>query len=513
MYKTPLPPFVSYVDSLLASLARDPGRTAVVDADGRRTSAGELHDAIHRLAAALADRGVGRGSTVTLLSGNRSEALTARYAANLLGARVTFLYEGMAPEVLARIADHVDTHVLLVDPACGATAAGVLDRVRPPEVLAFGPSPLAEDLLALSAAYVGRRVRGAARAEDDWCIRHTGGTTGVPKGVRMAHGPYQRSLHAWSDATGKRFLACTSLAHLAGLFADRTLLAGGRVVLRQGFDPADVLATVARERITDLWLLPPLLYRLLDEPSLPSTDVSSLRRIAYGGCAASPARLRQAAEVFGPVLHGWYGQTEAGLITHVPPDEHHVTGEGGQVTVGRPAPGVEVAVRDEGGGLRPPGGVGEIHVRSRQVMSGYWKQPELTAEVLRDGWVRTGDAGYADEDGYLYIVDRIKDMIIVVGGHVYPAELEEMLLTHPAVEHCAVFGVPGRDGVEEVHAAVVHAAGSVRPDLAGVRAFVTAHKGAMYAPAALHTLGRIPLTPAGKPDRKQLRALAGCGEA
>ncbi|KUJ70635.1 fatty acid--CoA ligase [Streptomyces albus subsp. albus] len=511
-------PFVSYVELILDRLARDSDRPALVSAEGRHITAGEFHDDVLRMAAELADRGIGRGSTVALFTGNRPEALGARYAANLLGARVVFLYEGMAPEVLAQIAASVEATLLLVDPLLGESVPDLVKRVATPMVLSFGPSPVAEDLTAAAERHSGRRIAGAARPEDDWCIRHTGGTTGVPKGVRMAHGPYQRALlrSAEDGVPEPRFLACTSLAHLAGILADSALFGGGRVFLQRGFDPGAVLDAIQRERITDLWLLPPLLYRLLDEvvgtrgpgrAGAPDPRMASLRWVSYGGCAASPGRLRQALEVLGPVLHGLYGQSETGHITEVGPDEHGVTGHAGQVTVGRAGPGVELAIRDEQGRPRPTGQVGEVQVRTPQMMSGYWKQPELTEKVLRDGWVHTGDAGYLDEDGYLFLVDRLKDLIIVVGGHVYPAELEELLLSHPAVVHCAVFGVTRADAAEEVHAAVVPAPGAA-VDLPLIREFVTRHQGEMYAPSALHVLPRIPLTSVGKPDKRLLREMA-----
>ncbi|TVL91959.1 AMP-binding protein [Streptomyces sp. SAJ15] len=521
-------PFVSYVELILDKLAREPERPVVVAADGGRVSAAEFTDDVHGLAAEMAERGIGRGSTVALLIGNRPEALSARYAANLLGARVVFLYEGMAPEIQARIVDSVETALLVVDPDLEEPARALTAVLpRPPAELTLHADHA--DHATRRPRRAGLRVPAAARPEDDWCIRHTGGTTGIPKGVPMTHGPYERALRSIAVGSGggagaaggaaerteraaavePRFLACTTLAHLAGLVADGTLLAGGRVVLRPGFDPGDVLAAVERERLTDLWLLPPLLYRLLDHPDIATTDLSSLRRISYGGCPASAARLRQAAEVFGPVLYGWYGQAEAGLITEVGPAEHAVTGGAGQITVGRATPGVEIAVRDETGAAVEPGTVGEIFVHTPQTMTGYWKQPELTAEVLGpDGWVRTGDAGYLDEDGYLFLVDRVKDLIIVVGGHVYPAELEELLLTHPAVAHCAVFGVRREDESEEVRAAIVPVPGGL-VDSASVREFVTARKGAMYAPSRVHTVDRIPLTAAGKPDKKLLRARFG----
>ncbi|MCK7623530.1 AMP-binding protein [Streptomyces sp. RS10V-4] len=515
------PPFASYVETLLAALARDPGRTAVTTADGEDVTAGALHDTVHRMAAVLGTRGIGRGRTVSLLSRNRPEVLAARYAANLLGARVVLLYDGMAAETLATVAESADTALLVADPDLHTTARALLDGFTGPrpEVMTLGPlpagaAPLGADLAAASAALPDTpTVAGAARPEDDWCIRHTGGTTGVPKGVRMTHGSFAALLaHATLEAAGDppRFLACTSLAHLAGIMADLTLVAGGSVVLHRGFDPTAVLATVARERITHLWLLPPLLYRLLDDPALPTTDLTSLTRITYGGCTASAPRMRQAAEAFGPVLYGWYGQSEAMSITEAGPADHADIPTDGPMTVGRPLPGVTLAIRDPEGRDLPPGEPGEVHVRSAGAMRGYWKRPDLTAEVLRDGWVRTGDVGYLDGDGRLYLVDRLKDVIIVVGGHVHPAELEDLLHAHPSIAHAAVYGVRTPDETEEVHLALVPAPGHAADDLTlpALRSHITRHKGALYAPAAVHLLDAIPLTPVGKPDKNHLRTLA-----
>ncbi|WP_414166839.1 AMP-binding protein [Streptoverticillium reticulum] len=501
--------FVGYMDAILAALAvHDPAHTVLTAADGRRIAAGEFRDDVLQTAWDLAGRGVGRGTVVCLLTGNTPEAVAARYAVNLTGACVTSLYEGMAPETLARIAESVEAAVLLVDSTRYEDAKELLPLVPGLAVFTLGPGPFGEDLQASSARHEPRSFACPAGPEDVWSIRHTGGTTGIPKGIPMAHGPYAASVNQPANQPAdepQRYLACTPLAHLAGVFTDMTLLQGGSVVLQHSFDPGEVLAAIERERITDVFVLPPLLYQLLDHPHLAATDHSSLRRLAYGGCAASPTRLRRAAEVFGPVLYGAYGQSEALTLTLVTPEEHAVTGRDGRITTGRPLPGVELAIRDAAGRTLPPGEEGEINVRSAGMMRGYWKQPELTAEVIRNGWLRTGDVGYLDENGYLFIVDRIKDMIIVVGGHVYPAELEDLILTHPDVAQCAVFGVRHDDAAEQVHVAVVPTAGR-RPGLDGLRTFVTAHKGPMYAPKAVHLVPAIPLTSVGKPDRKQLQA-------
>ncbi|MGW2645536.1 AMP-binding protein [Streptomyces sp. NPDC001393] len=497
--------FSSYVEDVLDALSAEPSRAAVTTAEGLVISAGAFRDQVHRLAGELAERGVGPGTTVTLLTGNTAEALVARYAANLAGARIVALYEGMSPPVMTRVMASVDCSLLLVDDQQPAAAKELTGLPGTPRVLSLGPGGPAEDVLAAAARRPARPMGRLVGPDDDWCIRHTGGTTGIPKGIRMTHGSYRQSLDRPLTGAGDppRHLACTSLAHLAGIFADMALLRGGSVVLRHGFEPGDVLATIERERITHTWLLPPLLYQLLDHPGLPRTDLSSLSRISYGGTAASPARMREAARALGPVLYGLYGQAEAQLITEARPEELELTGRGGQLTVGRALPDVRIAVRDADGTTLPPGEAGEVHVRSPYVMRGYWKQPELTAEVLRDGWVRTGDVGYLDDDGRLYIVDRIKEMIVVVGGHVYPAELEELLLSHPAVAQCVVFGSRDEESVEHVHAAVVPAAGQ-RPSLQEIRDFVTARKGRLYAPDALHLVTGIPLTAAGKPDRRAL---------
>ncbi|MFD5610611.1 AMP-binding protein, partial [Kitasatospora sp. NPDC127060] len=368
---------------------------------------------------------------------------------------------------------------------------------------------IGEDVIAASATRPAAEPAVPVGPGDDLGIRHTGGTTGIPKGILSLHGPYRSVFDipfgdARPDGEQARFLAATSLAHLAGLLSDLTLHHGGSVVLQRSFDPGDVLAAIERERITDLWVLPPLLYRLLDHPALADTDLSSLRRVSYGGCASSPSRIREALKAFGPVLVSGYGMSEAQNIAILGPHEHDRTGHGGQIPVGRPLPGVEVQIRAADGTVLPAGGRGGIHVRSATIMAGYWKRPDLTARVLRDGWLDTGDIGYLDADGYLYLADRLKDLIIVVGGHVHPTEVEEVLLTHPAIAQCAVYGVRDDQQAEHVHAAVVPAPGQ-RPTLEDVRAFVTAHKGRIYAPEALHLLDAIPLTAVGKPDKKRLR--------
>ncbi|MFF7704810.1 AMP-binding protein [Streptomyces lydicus] len=500
--------FRTYVEENLDALSADPAREALVH-QGRRVTAGEFRALVHRLARALSARGVGRADTVTLLSGNLPETLAARYAANLVGARVNHLYNKLSAESQAHIVRDVETRALIVDPRLSERAAELIELAPVPEVLVLGPAKVGADLLELAAGQSDEPFAGRAEPEDVCTIRHTGGTTGHPKGIcttfeqtRWFHGvlPEQPEFE-------RRQLVCTTLAHAAGVMADSTLQSGGTIVLLDDFDPGTVLATIARERITDMFLLPPLLYQLMDHPDAPHTDTSSLRMLTYGGCQASPARIADAVRAFGPVLLQGYGQNEAGGISVLTQEDHDVDRPDRLRSAGKVLPDVEVAIRDESGRDLPPGEHGEVCVRSAMIMKGYWKQPELTAEVLRDGWLHTGDIGFLDDEGYLTIVDRIKDMIVVVGGHVYTTELEDLLNSHPQVLQSAVFGVRDADRMERVHATVVRRPGS-SVDAQQLREMVCAARGAMYEPARITFVDALPLTDAGKPDKKELRRRA-----
>ncbi|WP_433445862.1 AMP-binding protein [Streptomyces sp. CA-142005] len=239
----------------------------------------------------------------------------------------------------------------------------------------------------------------------------------------------------------------------------------------------------------------------------PRSRPSSLAAIIYGGTPSSPTKIAEAIRRFGPVLIQFYGQNEAGVISALTPAEHDLLRPERLRSAGRPLPHVQVTIRDTEGRTLPIGSTGEICVRSATVMEGYWKQPQLIAEVLRDGWLHTGDVGFMDADGYLTVVDRFKDLIIVVGGHVYPTEVEDLLNSHPQIEQSAVFGVRDADAVERVCAVVVPATGSSTLTGSDVQAFVTSRWGTMYRPTEVALIDRMPLTDSGKPDKPRLRVM------
>ncbi|MEV0275209.1 AMP-binding protein [Streptomyces sp. NPDC050610] len=501
------PTFRTYVEEILEALTNTPDREALVHGE-RRISAGEFTELVHRMARALDAQGVARGETVTLLSGNLPETVAARYAAGLLGCRVNHLYNKLSAESQAVIVRDVETRALLVDPRLTDRAAEVVAQAPVETVLTLGPAATGADLLELAAAQPADPFPSQARPEDVATIRHTGGTTGHPKGICTTYGQGRWFRSATLDLEDShRQLACTTLAHAAGMMADATLTGGGTVVLQDDFDPAAVLAAIERERITQLFMLPPLLYRMMDHPDAARTDTSSLRNLVYGGCQSSPARIADAIRRFGPVLVQGYGQNEAGGISILGTEDHDPDRPDRLRSAGKVMDGVEVAIRDEDGRDLPHGEHGEVCVRSSQLMEGYWKQPELTAEVLRDGWLHTGDIGFLDDEGYLTIVDRLKDMIVVVGGHVYTTELEDLLNSHPRVLQSAVFGVRDADRMERVHAVVVPAPGH-EVDGQELRDMVREERGAMYEPAHIAFMDTLPLTDVGKPDKKELRRLA-----
>ncbi|MEJ8278558.1 AMP-binding protein [Pseudonocardia spirodelae] len=500
------------VEELLDALAADPGREALVHRD-RRIHAGELVRSVHRLAHVLDGR-VRPGTVVALLAGNTPEALVARMAVNLLGAGIAQPHEGLSAAARARIVVDVEAAVVLADADAAAAAEPVLARLDGPAALWLGAHGADPDVLAEADGAPASPIRDRARPHDVEQIRHTGGTTGHPKGITYTFDHHRRGAEMRRRLTGlgadgggdgdggARLLVATPVAHVGGALADRTLASGGTVVLQDGFEPGAFLAAVARERITHTFLLPPLIYRLLDHPDLDRTDTSSLRSVVYGGAPAAPRRMAEAVERIGPVFAQFYGQTEAGGISALTPQEHSRPELLG--TVGRPLPTTEIAITDADGRPVAPGGRGELWVRTGMEMDGYWKQPELTAATVVDGWVRTGDVARQDADGYLHLLDRVKDMIVVVGGHVYTTELEDLLMEHPSVRQAAVFGVPDDDGTETVHAAVV--AGSPAPDEDELTALVAERAGDMYVPRSVEFVERIPLTGVGKTDKKALRA-------
>jgi fatty-acyl-CoA synthase len=272
------------------------------------------------------------------------------------------------------------------------------------------------------------------------------------------------------------------------------------------FEPEAVLAAIEKYRITATMLVPTMIYALLDHPKFDDYDLSSLETVFYGASAISPTRLTEAIERIGPKFFQFYGQAECPMsIAVLRRGDHDPSKPERLASCGRPVPWVHVALLDDAGRPVEPGAPGEICVRGPLVMQGYLNKPEQTAEATEHGWLHTGDVGRFDDEGFLYIVDRKKDMVVTGGFNVFPREVEDVISTHPAVASVAVIGVPDEKWGEAVKAVVVPRAGAT-VEVEELRDLVRDRKGAVYTPKTVDFVESIPVSPLGKPDKKALRA-------
>jgi acyl-CoA synthetase (AMP-forming)/AMP-acid ligase II len=361
------------------------------------------------------------------------------------------------------------------------------------------------------------RPRVHVEMDDVVVLSSTGGTTGAPKGVMNTHRSTQTfCAHfmigcPYAADVKPVNLAAAPITHTAGLLSLPCTARGGTVVVLTKPDPAQLLGAIQKHRVTEFFLPPTVIYRLLDIPDLnKKVDFSSLVYFLYGAAPMSVEKLKRAIEVFGPVMMGGYGQTEAPTsISFLTPGEHFAAGKIAPderlASVGRPNPLVRVEIMNDANEILPPGETGEICVRGDLVMKGYYKAPEKTAEAIVDGWLHTGDIGHLDAEGYLHITDRKKDMIITGGFNVYPSEVEQVIWSHPAVQDCAVIGVPDTQWGEAVKAVVeLNAGQSVSAD--ELIALCKDRLGSVKSPKSVEFVESLPRSPVGKVLKKDLRA-------
>ncbi len=444
-------------------------KTAVIDGNERR-SWREVDGRVRRLAGALAGLGVGKGDRVLLLALNSGRYFEVYYACFWLGAVCVPISTRWTLDEISYALGDSEPSVFLVDPNLRDKALALRDRgeLNVPIVEVSGlPSPVSgllayEQLIEEADPLDSVSVAGDTMA----MICYTGGTTGKSKGVMLSHlalwssalsfGHEVRDLSSESSVT----LLVMPLFHIGGvqtMFS--TVIGAGCNVFMPAYDTVGFLETVQREKITHTVLVPTMVRMLIDLPDLPSYDVSSLKVLTYGAAPMSQAQIEETLRKLpGTDLQQGYGQTElAPFISTLRPEDHRATGQlaARLRSAGRACVGCEVIIADPDGKEVPRGTLGEILVRGPNMMLGYWRKPEETAATLVDGWVRTGDAGYMDEDGYFFIIDRLKDMIVSGGENIYSTEVENALASHPAVATGIVIGVPHERWGEAVHAIVV----------------------------------------------------------
>jgi fatty-acyl-CoA synthase len=508
-----------YLSTLLDAFRRNANRLAVIHPGGSLTYA-ELLDEVFRLARALERSGLGRGDGVAAFEDNTPGTLLISLASRLLGCYFVSIPTYAAPPEQARMLQFAEVSALVYEPTSSAErAVDLAARHAVPAMLALGPGPVGTDLLALAADQPSTPFPPHAREEDIGDVLFTSGSTGGrPKAAAYTFGRLGELARTWlaigrqDSAHGAAYRApdCRQLRFFAttislGVAVLPTLLFGGTFVLQQGFDAGAALRAIEEHRITVLALYPSHLYQLLDHPDVTRIDYSSLRLLVYYGAPASPARLKQAMTVFGPVLCQVYGQSENRILCDLQPADHRMDRPELLRSIGRPLPGVELEVRT-GTGVAAAREVGEIHVRTPYRMNHYWREPELTAATIVDGWSRTTDLGYQDADGYVYLVDRLRDIVLVNANNCYTVDIENILTGHPAVRAAVAVGLPDPHTGEAVHAAAVR-----HPHLdvseAELRDLVRGELGDLEAPRTVLFLDEIPVTRTGKPDKNTVREL------
>jgi fatty-acyl-CoA synthase len=511
MLQTDLHRPITHSELIVNSLRRWPNREAFRQ-DGVSWTYRETEARLARFVRVLRAKALGRGQGVGVLSPNRPEVWLSQAGAGIAGGRYTALHP------LGSFGDHeyacneAELRILLVDPKFAERAGELLEACPAIEtVLTFGPADVGEDVNALAEQIGAATLDAGPNGPDDtsWLL-YTGGTTGVPKAAQLPEAAVAQMAfsvsNGWDLPKERRYLACAPITHAAGMLITPTLMAGGTIVLQSGFDPDRWLSAIETEQASVGLLVPTMIYAVLDHPKLEATDFSRLETIMYGASPMSPARLVEGIERIGPVFAQLYGQTECGgVATSLWREHHDVTRMERLSSCGITMPGARVELLGEEGQPVPDGEAGEICVQGPSVMRGYFKQPELTAETLVGGWLRTGDIAVRDEEGFFTIVDRKKEMIVSGGFNVFPREIEDVLSTHPSVSAAAVIGVPDDKWGEAVKAIVVARPGETIDGDALIN-LVKEQKGPVYAPKSVDVVQALPLTAVGKPDKKVLRA-------
>lgn len=495
--------------TLLATTAtRRPRRTALRFGEHHLTYA-ELDERVDALAAGLSGLGLVAGDRVVLWLRNCPEFVESLFACWKLGlVAVPVNARLLATDVAFHAADSGAAAVIhSPDFAAGAALVDVGHRIGTGD-----SGEVSYDDLVARHRDAPDQTRPVADDAPAWLF-YTSGTTGRPKGAVLTHGNLTFVAVSWcADLHCLQpedvVLHCAPLSHGAGFHALAAVARGAENVVLARSDPPVVLEAIARHRVTATWMVPTQIRLLLDSADLATADLASLASVVYGGSPMYRSDLVEALERIGPVFCQLYAQGESPMtVTYLRREEHRPGRADADVlsSAGVARTGMEVRIADSADAAVPVGEPGEIQVRGPAVMAGYWGRPDDSAEALRGGWLHTGDVGRADERGYVYVLDRIKDLIISGGSNVYAREVEDVLLRHPRVQDAAVFGAPDRLWGEAVTAVVVGAAGPGALDEDDLRAFCREHLADYMRPKRLHVADQLPRNPYGKVLKRALR--------
>lgn len=491
----------------LSALRQDPEKVAI-QTEGRSITYHRLECLSWQTVRALQQHGLKAGDTVGLLMSNRPEALVALFAVQLLGLRYVSLHPMASAEDHRFVLADASADALIIDDKNFGDRVPLLADTLP-LILEIDGSETRPGLMMLASIQDDAPM--SVPDDPDTCYRlaYTGGTTGRSKGIIHSHRTLttmvMQMLATYEWPATPRYLVTTPISHAGGSFIIPTLLKGGTIYLMDKYSPEAFLNLIEKYRINLTFLVPTQIYGLLDFPRLSDFDHSSLQLVLYGASPIAPSRLQQAIKVFGPVFGQIYGQSEAPMtISYLSPKDH-LEDQGRLRSCGKIIVGNQVQLLDSDQKPVKTGEIGELCVRSPLIMEQYLNRPEENEKVFAGGWLHTGDMARMDANGYLYLVDRNKDMIISGGFNVYPSEVENCLAQHPHVASSAVIGIPHEKWGEQVTAVVVPRQGTEYSEEELI-SYVTQHKGVVYAPKKVVFVDELPLTAVGKIDKKALRA-------
>ncbi len=504
-----------YIDFFDRGVLNYPDRPLIVDPMGA-TSFIEIKRKVDKVAARLLSLGVKPGDRIATYSPNKSGVFISKYAAIRAGAIWVPMNYRYTVEQIIQHMNAFDVETLFIDDSFAELAARIGSECPGLKHLIFfnekkgGCASMAE----WTADADCTQNFPDRLSSDPVLMLTTSGTTGQPKGVMLSNrsistmiASHQICMPFYEPPV---HLVAAPLSHAAGVFASSLLSIGGSNVILPDPSPLTIMEGIERHRANVLFLPPTLIYMMLAHPDVRRFDYSSLRYILYGAAPMSVEKLREAISVFGPVLAQGYGQSEVpNTISYFSPRDHVEALEQPELnhriaSAGRPGPLCQVAIMDDGGNLLPNGERGEIVCRGDLLMNGYYKNEAETALVSQFGWHHTGDIGVKDEDGFLYIVDRKKDLIISGGFNVFPAEVEQAILAHPAVQDCAVVGTPSEKWGEAVHAAVQLKDGAAAT-VDEIITFCRDKLGGIKTPKSVDFWAELPRSPVGKTLRRSVR--------
>lgn len=504
------------IDFFWRAARRWPQRVAIDGPDGIM-SYGELAEAVAALAVAYQTIDPTPQSRVGICAPNSRAHIIALLAVLASGKTWIPLNPRSTEFEIGRILDSTQPTIVVADLASRPLLANASARfvvwLDGADAVVAQPNESSASQTTVTVHELIGRYRGGRPAPLDaplsasQAIKFTGGTTGVPKGVMQ---PYRawvanivNQIHAWQLDELDRYVVAAPITHGTSTYIVPILAQGGCLVLPASAGAEGVRQAFREFNGTVCFMPPTLIYMLMGLPKVSREDFPYLRLMIYGGAPMPPHKIREARFFFGPVLATTYGQTEAPQILTVMRSED-LADDSRLSSVGTAGWFSEVAIMSPQGTLLPPGEVGEVVARGDLLMTGYWALPEKTAETVIDGWLHTGDRGYLDERGFLYLKDRIRDVVITGGFNVYPVDVEDTLGRHPAVHECTVFGLPDEKWGEAVQAAVQLRAG-MAADEAELRAFVRERLGPVQTPKHIHFYDDLPRSSVGKVMKAAVR--------